>query len=234
MNQSAIVVGVGPGLGASLVHKFADTGFTVIAVARHATGLEELETEKGPGKVVPTDCDATSPEQVQGIFADLESQHGPLGVAVFNAGAFQQGTVLETEPAEFERCWRVGCFAGFLVAQAAARLMQARGRGTLIFTGATASLRGGAGFANLASPKFALRALAQSMARELGPAGIHVAHVNIDGQIRSPRYEELMDQRGPDSLLEPDAIADTYLALHQQHRSAWTHELELRPWVEKF
>ena len=231
MRKSAVVVGVVPGLGTALVRKFAEEGYTTLAIARHATGLEALS---GTDRVELIDADATSPEAVTKIFGGLEARFGDLELAVFNAGAFQQGSVLETDPADFERCWRVGCFAGFLVGKAAAGLMQARQRGSIIFTGATASLRGGAGFANLASPKFALRALAQSMARELGPQGIHVAHVNIDGQIHSPRYEHLISDRGPDSLLEPDAIAETYLALHRQHRSAWTHELELRPWVEKF
>jgi NAD(P)-dependent dehydrogenase (short-subunit alcohol dehydrogenase family) len=145
-----------------------------------------------------------------------------------------RASILEAEPAEFERCWRVGCYAGFLVGRAAARRMVAQGGGTILFTGATASLRGGAGFVNLASPKFGLRAVAQSMARELGPKNIHVAHVVIDGQIRSARYEHLLDERGSDSLLEPDSIATAYLALHRQPRSAWTQELDLRPWSEKF
>jgi NAD(P)-dependent dehydrogenase (short-subunit alcohol dehydrogenase family) len=149
-------------------------------------------------------------------------------------GAIECCEVVETDPADFERCWRIGCFAGFLVGKAAARAMLKQGQGTILFTGATASLRGSAGFVNLAAPKFTLRALAQSMARELGPQGIHVAHVIIDGQIRSERYQHLLTERGADSLLEPDAIADAYLALHRQQRSAWTLELDLRPWVEKF
>ncbi|MCK9684968.1 SDR family NAD(P)-dependent oxidoreductase [Scleromatobacter humisilvae] len=138
------------------------------------------------------------------------------------------------DPADFERCWKIGCFGGFLVAQAAARRMVKRGRGTIIFSGATAALRGSAGFANLAVPKFGLRALAQSMARELGPQGIHVAFVVIDGQIESARYQHLIAERGEDSLLAPDAIAQTYWAIHQQPRSAWTFETDLRPWAEKF
>ena len=128
----------------------------------------------------------------------------------------------------------MGCLGGFHVGQAAARAMVEAGSGTILFTGATASLRGGAGFANLAVPKFGLRALAQSMARELQPKGVHVAHVVIDGQIASESRRELAAQRGPDSLLDPDAIAETYWQLHRQPRSAWTHELDLRPWVEKF
>jgi NAD(P)-dependent dehydrogenase (short-subunit alcohol dehydrogenase family) len=157
-----------------------------------------------------------------------------LAAAIFNAGAFVRTSILETAIEEFERCWRVGCFAGFLVGRAAARRMAKQGSGTILLTGATASLRGGSGFVNLASSKFGLRAVAQSMARELSPKGIHVAHVIIDGQIRSERYEHLARERGPDSLLEPDAIAHSYLMLHRQPRSAWTHELDLRPWSEKW
>ena len=237
MGQTAVVVGVGPGLGGSLVRKLADENFTVIAIARHASSLEGFSDHSKAGRVFLTDCDATVPEEVEQVFAGIEDQYGPLKVAIFNAGAYERGTVTETEPADFERCWRVGCFAGFLTGRSAARLMLDHDeghRGTIIFTGATSSLRGSAGFANLASPKFALRALAQSMARELGPQGIHVAHVIIDGGIRSPRYEEMFDDLGPDALLEPDAIASAYIALHQQHRSTWTQELDLRPWVEKF
>ena len=142
--------------------------------------------------------------------------------------------MIEIEAAEFERCWRILCLGGFLVGQRAARGMVGAGRGTILCTGATASLRGGANFANLAVGKFGLRAVAQSMARELGPKGIHVAHVIIDGQIRSERYAHLEKQRPPDGLLDPAAIAETFWHLHTQPRSAWTLELDLRPWVEKF
>ena len=192
----------------------------------------EALVEGSKGQITLHDCDTTDPVAVQELFAGLADV--PLAAVVYNAGTFEPGRVVDIDAEDFERCWRVGCLGGFLVGQAAARAMLDRGAGTIIFTGATASLRGGAGFANLAAPKFALRALAQSMARELGAQGIHVAHVIIDGQIHSERYAHLQDERGPDSLLEPDAIADTYLALHQQPRSAWTQEVDLRPWSEKF
>ncbi len=230
---TAVVVGVGPGLGAALVRTFAREGYTVVAAARSVSGLPGLEARGDSGRVLPVDCDATEQADVERVF-EAAAALGPPEVAVFNAGAFVRGSILETEPAEFERCWRVGCLAGFLVGRAAARRMVERGAGTILLTGATASLRGGAGFVNLASPKFGLRAVAQSMARELGPKGIHVAHVVIDGQIRSERYAHLEGERGPDSLLDPEAIAAQYLALHRQHRSAWTHEIDLRPWSEKF
>lgn len=232
--ETVVVVGVGPGLGSALAKTFSQRGYTVLAAARRASALEGFSGPGGPGRVIPVDCDATDPAQVEKLFSSVEEQRALLRVAVFNAGIFQRSSVADTTPEEFERCWRVGCFGGFLVGRAAARLMLKHGTGTILFTGATASLRGGAGFANLASPKFALRALAQSMARELGPKGIHVAHVIIDGQIHSRSPADLLEERGADSLLEPGAIANAYLALHLQHRSAWTHELDLRPWVEKF
>ena len=233
MRASAVVVGVGPGLGAALVRAFANEGYTVVAAARSASALSDLNDRDESRRVVAIDCDATIQSDVERVF-DAAQALGPAEVAIFNAGAFVRSSILDTEPAEFERCWRVGCLAGFLVGQAAARRMIPHGRGTILFTGATASLRGGASFVNLASPKFGLRAVAQSMARELGPKNIHVAHVIIDGQIRSERYAHLEGERGPDSLLDPDAIAAQYLALHRQHRSAWTHEIDLRPWSEKF
>jgi NAD(P)-dependent dehydrogenase (short-subunit alcohol dehydrogenase family) len=231
-DAAAVVVGVGPGLGGALVATFADAGYTVFAAARRASKLGGLQ--RPDGRAIAVDCDATDPAEVERLFEQVEARGLPLAVAIYNAGVFAPGRVADIEPADFERCWRAGCFGGFLVGRAAARRMLERGEGTILFTGATASLRGGAGFANLASPKFALRAVAQSMARELGPAGIHVAHVIIDGQIRAERFEHLREQRGPDSLLEPAAIAEAYLALHRQHRSAWTDEVPLRPWVEKF
>ncbi len=220
------------GSGLALVNRLVAEGYTVLAAAR-GRAVETLSFASGPGLALPVRCDATNPDDVDALFA-RGAEHGELAIAVFNAGTFERGTVLDTTPADFERCWRVGCFGGFLVGRAAARLMVGRGRGTILFTGATASLRGGAEFVNLASPKFGLRAVAQSMARELGPRGIHVAHVIVDGQIRSPRYEHLAAQRGPDSLLAPDAIAAAYLDLHRQARTAWTQELDLRPWVERF
>jgi len=232
-DQTAVVVGVGPGLGVALVTAFADEGYIVFAAARRADSLDQLEGLIADGKVVAVNCDTTVPQQVDALFA-AAAEHGALRVTVFNAGAFAPGNVVDSDPDEFERCWRVGCFGGFLVGRAAARLMLSDKQGTIIFTGATASLRGGAGFANLAAPKFALRALAQSMSRELGPQGIHVAHVIIDGQIHVARYEDLLAERGPDSLLEPAAIADSYVNLHRQPRNAWSQEIELRPWVEKF
>lgn len=233
MTEIAVIVGAGPGLGTSLVSRCLDEGMTVVAAARNAQARSELQQGPGGDRVHLHDCDATSPEAVAELFRFVD-QFGAPDLVVFNAGAFQMANVLDIAPDDFEWCWRVGCFAGLLVAQAAGRRMVDKAQGTILFTGATAALRGGAGFANLASPKFALRALAQSLAREMAPRGIHVAHVIIDGQIRSARHEHLLGERGPDSLLEPGEIAANYMALHRQQRSAWTFELDLRPWVEKF
>ncbi|MFL6623855.1 MAG: SDR family NAD(P)-dependent oxidoreductase [Sulfurifustis sp.] len=236
--EIAVVVGVGPGLGWALAKRFARAGVQTAIAARNATKLAALieqnrDAEGSSDRLRAYGCDVTQAADVARLFDAVEKDLGSPNVVVFNAGAFEPAGILEITPEAFERCWRVGCLGGFLVGQAAARRMIAHG-GTIIFTGATASLRGSSRFANLAVPKFGLRALAQSMARELGPQGVHVAHVVIDGQIESERYAQLGAQRGPDALLAPDAIAEMYYQLHRQPRSAWTMELDLRPWVEKF
>lgn len=233
---SALIVGVGPGLGAALARAFAGAGMGIAVAARDADRLspliDELTRAGTPARAYA--CDAADEDDVDGLFAAVSADLGDAGAVVFNAGAFVRRGLLDTTVDEFERCWRIGCLGGFLVGRAAARSMVARGRGTILFTGATASLRGGANFHNLAVPKFGLRALSQSMARELGPQGVHVAHVVIDGQILSERHADLARERGEDALLEPDAIAANFVGLHRQPRSAWTQELDLRPWVERF
>lgn len=234
-HETAVIVGVGPGLGWALVERFAAAGMQTLAAARNPDRLERLVAGAGHAAAIhPRACDATRAGDVAALFEAAAQDFGVPAVVVYNAGAYQPGGILEITPEDFERCWRIGCYGGFLVGQAAARAMVPHGRGTLLFTGATASLRGSARFANLAVPKFGLRALAQSMARELAPQGVHVAHVIIDGQIESEGRRELRESRGPDSLLPPAAIAETYYQLHRQPRGAWTHELDLRPWVEKF
>ncbi len=228
---SALIVGAGPGLGSALARRFATAGMAVAVARRNPGKLDDLIKEID-GRAYA--CDVTDPSSVEALFVAVERDLGAPGLVVFNAGAYQRGGILEIAPEDFERCWRIGCFGGFLVGQAAARRMAAAGEGTILFTGATAALRGSAGFMNLAVPKFGLRALAQSMARELGPKGVHVAHVIIDGQIAGDRPGYRPEERGEDSVLDPNAIAEAYYRIHLQPRNAWTQEMDLRPYVEKF
>ncbi|NQU60879.1 MAG: SDR family NAD(P)-dependent oxidoreductase [Rhodospirillales bacterium] len=229
----ALVVGAGTGLGGALVKCFADAGMTVAAALRNPDKLAPL-MEELDGRAGPFACDSTDEDAVGDLFEKVTADLGAPTLVVYNASAFLKKSFLETTAEDLEQCWRTGCLGAFFVGQAAVRGMTAKGSGTIIFTGATASLRGGAGFLTMAVPKFGLRALAQSMAREFGSQGIHVAHVIIDGQIMSDARAELAKERPPDGLLDADAIARNYLNLHNQHRSAWTQEMDLRPWVEKF
>ena len=220
----------------AVVRTCAGAGMNVVAVARNVEHVGKLVGGLG-AKVRTVACDATQETQVVELFRQCNALFAPPALVVFNAGAFLPRGILETTVEDFERCWRVGCLGGFLVGREAARAMLDAPGGharTILFTGATASLRGSARFHNLAVGKFGLRALAQSMAREFGPQGIHVAHVIIDGQIRADRDGYREDARGKDAVLDPDAIAASYLMLHRQPRNAWTQELDLRPWVEKF
>ena len=234
--DTALVVGVGPGLGSALARRFARAGMNVAVAARNGEKLgalcEELQALGVQARTYA--CDATDEQAVLRLFGGVRIDLGPPRLVTFNAGAFMRAGVLDTSVTDFERCWRVGCLGGFIVGREAARALLQEGGGTIIFTGATASLRGGAMFQNLAVGKFGLRALAQSMAREFQPRGIHVAHMIIDGQIKSNRPGYRAEERGTDALLEPDAIAETYYQIHAQPRSAWTLEVDLRPWVEKF
>lgn len=230
---SAVVVGVGPGLGLTIARRFAREGLGVLMVARDGEKLDGY-ARLDPEHLAAFPADATDAAAVESAAEEAERRFGPLECAVFNAAPWRTGSILDIDPVDFEFCWRVGTLAGLLLGQAAGRRMVARGAGTILFTGATASLRGGNGFGNFASHKFALRGVAQSMARELGPEGVHVGHVIIDGQVRSDEHEHLLASRGPDTLLEPEAVADAYWRLHAQHRSAWSHEIELRPWAERF
>jgi NAD(P)-dependent dehydrogenase (short-subunit alcohol dehydrogenase family) len=225
MAKIAVVIGAGPGLGAAVVRRFAREGFTVAAVARSASTLAGLDAKHYT-------ADTTDAASVTAAFAKITSELGAVDVLVYNAGAFQMGSILELSVEDFERCWRANCLGGFLWSREVARGMVERGRGTIILTGATASLRGSAKFACLAVGKFGLRALAQSMARELGDKGVHVAHVVVDGQIESARTKQA--GRAANTVLAPDAIAETYWHLHSQDPTAWTLEMDLRPNVEKF
>lgn len=227
-----MIFGAGPGLGLALARCCAEAGMPVGLFARSEARLAAMAEElRGSGAAVHKySCDVTREEQVEESFREACRDLGTPSLAICNAGTFEPQPVLEIDAGDFERCWRVGCLGGFLVGRCAARVMVNQGSGTIIFTGATASLRGAAGFATLAVGKAGLRALAQSMARELGPRGVHVAHVVIDGRIAPPGSEAA----GDDSRLSPAAIAREYLRLHHQPRNAWTFELDLRPWVERF
>jgi NAD(P)-dependent dehydrogenase (short-subunit alcohol dehydrogenase family) len=227
--SSALIVGAGQGLSASLARLFAKVETHVSLAARSPQDLDALCAETGARAYA---CDATKREEVEPLFAALDAEKRTPDVVVYNASYRTRGPFLDLDPGEVEKAIAVTAFGGFLVAQAAVKRMLPKGQGAVLFSGASASVKGYAQSAPFAMGKFALRGLAQSMARELSPQGIHVAHVVIDGGIRSARRAE--DPAKPDSLLDPDAIAKTYLHLLQQPRSAWSWEVELRPWVEKF
>jgi len=227
--EIALIVGAGSGLSASLARLFSREGMRVAIAARNTANLAALSAETGAQSFA---CDAADPGQVARLFEDVESRLGMPDVVAYNASARLRGSLIELVPAEVEHALRVSAFGGFLVAQQAVRRMLPKASGAILFTGASASIKGYAQSAPFAMGKFALRGLAQSMARELAPQGIHVAHFVIDGGIRNPGRTEAPDK--PDSLLNPDAIAATYLHVLRQPRSAWTWEIELRPWVERF
>lgn len=238
--KAALVIGAGDATGGAIARRFAREGYAAVIVRRHEADLAPLAEaiRAEGGTAYPIGADARDEEQMVALFERIEKEIGPLEVAVFNIGANVNFPITETTARVFRKVWEMACFAGFLTGREAARHMSSRGRGTILFTGATASVRGGAGFAAFASAKHGLRALAQSMARELGPKGIHVAHSIIDGAIDTAwiaeNFPDAYAKKDQDGILNPDAIADAYWMLHRQHRSAWTHELDLRPWMEKF
>jgi NAD(P)-dependent dehydrogenase (short-subunit alcohol dehydrogenase family) len=237
---ACLIVGVGEGVGGAIAKAFAAEGYTV-CITRRTRNLDQLEALAGEiraagGTVHAFGCDARSEDETVALFDKIEAEIGPLEVVVFNIGANVRFGIRETTTRVFTKVWEMACFAGFLAGREAAKAMVPRGRGTILFTGATASMRGGKGFSAFASAKAGLRILAQSMARELGPIGIHVAHIVVDGAIdgnftRANRtnVQDLLDA---DSILKPEEIAQNYVWLAQQQRSAWTQELDLRPWSE--
>jgi len=227
--ETALIVGAGSGLSASLARLLAGEGLRVALAARNTEKLAPLCAETGAKAFA---CEATDPSQVARMFAAVEAATGTPDVVIYNASARARGPVAELVPAEVERAIMVSAYGGFLVAREAAQRMLPQKHGAVLFTGASASVKGYPLSAPFAMGKFALRGLAQSMARELAPQGIHVAHFVIDGAIRNPGRIEPPDR--PDSMLDPDAIAASYLQVLQQPRSAWTWEVELRPWVERF
>ena len=234
--EVAVILGVGPGLGAAVARRFAREGFAVGLLARGEEGLAAVqeEIEGAGGTAFATLADATDAASVVSAFEEVREKLGDPEVFVYNAGAFQMGGILDLSPEQFDDCFRANCSGAFYGAQQVLPTMVSRERGTIILTGATAALRGSANFAVLATGKFGLRALAQSMAREFGPQGVHVAHVIIDGQINTPRLREAQPDREESTILSPDAIAETYWQLHTQDPSAWTLELDLRPALENF
>lgn len=227
--RSALIVGTGPGLSASLARRFAANGLAVSVAARRTDKLAGLCAETGAAAHA---CDASDPGAVAALFAAVEAAQGAPDVVVYNASARVRGPVAELDPGEVQRALSISAFGAFLVAQQAARRMLPKGHGAILLSGATAGVKGFANSASFAMGKFALRGLAQSMAREMSPQGVHVAHFVIDGGIRSAARP--VPNEAPDSLLSPDAIAETYWHVMHQHRSAWSWEVELRPWVERF
>jgi len=227
--ETALIVGAGSGLSASLARLFAREGLRVALAARNSEKLASVCAATGARAFA---CNAVEPDQVARLFSDVEGALGAPDVVVYNASGRARGPLVELVPAEVERAIMVSAFGGFLVAREAAARMLPKGRGAILFTGASASVKGYPQSSSFAMGKFALRGLAQSIARELAPQGIHVGHFVIDGAIRNPGRVEPPDR--PDSTLDPDAIAASYLHVLRQPRSAWTWEVELRPWVERF
>jgi NAD(P)-dependent dehydrogenase (short-subunit alcohol dehydrogenase family) len=228
--ETALIVGTGGGLSAALARLFAKEGMALALAARQPEKLATLCAETGAKAYA---CDASDGTAVETLFKSVTEEIGPPDLVVYNPSYRTRGPIIELDPEEVRKTLTVTCFGGFLVAQQAARVMLKAGHGSILFTGASASIKGYAKSAPFAMGKFGLRGLAQSLARELAPQNIHVAHFVIDGGIRQPG-DPRGNERGPDGLLEPDAIAATYLHIHRQQRSAWTAEVELRPWVESY
>lgn len=238
--KAMLVMGAGDATGGAVAKRFAREGYVACVARRHAEKLEPLvqAIESAGGQARAFGCDARQEDQVRDLIETIERDIGPLEAVVFNIGANVRFPLLETTERVYRKVWEMAALAGFLTGREAARAMLPRGRGTIIFTGATASLRGRDGFAAFAGAKFALRALAQSMARELGPQGIHVAHPVIDGAIDTAfirdNFPEMYQRKERDGILEPDNIAEIYWQIHGQPRDCWVHEMDLRPWLETF
>ena len=242
-DRVALLVGAGDAIGAAVARRFTRGGYKVCVARREAAKSQGLLDEaKAAGQDIRAfSVDARNEAEVQGLFARVEAEVGPLDICLFNAGSNVNKPVLETTEKLFFKAWELACYAGFLVGREAARHMVPRGRGSILFTGATASIRGSSGFAAFAAAKFGLRAVAQSMARELGPKNIHVVHLLIDAGVDSEAIHQRMRARGidakdiaADSLTKTESIAEAYWFAHHQARDGWTHELDLRPFVEKW
>lgn len=236
-DKVCVVIGAGDATGGAIARRFAREGYAAVVTRRHADKLKGLvdAIEKEGGKVRPFGSDARDENQVAELFARIEAEIGEIEVFVFNIGGNVRFDIRDTTPRVYRKVWEMTAFAAFLTAREAANAMVPRGKGTMLFTGATASLRGGRGFSAFAGGKHAVRALAQSVARELGPQNIHVAHIVVDGAIDTEWIRSNFPERydaGPDAVLNPDDIAEAYWQLHRQPRSAWTFEMDLRPWKE--
>ena len=239
---SAIIIGAGVATGSALTKKFAKEGYKVCPVRRgtNASDLKDLEGEikQDGGWAQGFTVDARDEDAIKKLFKEVEEEVAPIDVVIFNPGANVFFPIEETTARVYRKVWEMATFAGFLTGREATKYMKPRGHGSILFTGATASIRGGAGFSAFAGAKFALRALSQSMARELGPQGIHVAHIIIDGAIDTPWIKENFPDtyalKEKDGILSPEKIAETYWNVHLQDRTAWTQELDLRPYMEKF
>ncbi|MGB3513627.1 MAG: SDR family NAD(P)-dependent oxidoreductase [Microcoleaceae cyanobacterium] len=238
MNQGkvAAILGVGPGLGAAVAHRFARENFAIAMMARKAEKLKLIHSEilqlGVPVLSIPTD--ATNQTSVTNAFTEVKEELGIPDVFVYNVGIFEIAGILELTPEKFLDCWKINCFGAFLAVQQVLPGMLEKGRGTILLTGATASTRGSAKFAALAVGKFGLRALAQSLAREFSPQGIHVAHIMIDGLINTNKVREMFPDRDPQTMLSPESIAENYWQIYQQQPTTWTLELDLRPASEQF
>ncbi len=229
---TAVIVGAGEGLSASLARKLKARGYNLLLAARNTDKLEALQQETG---ATLFSCDAADPDDIQKLFAEADKLAGPLEIAVYNPSARVRGGIAELDPAAVKSAILTTAFGAFLMARQAAQRMIPKGQGAILFTGASAGVKGFPNSSTFAMGKFALRGLAQSLARELHPQGIHIGHFVIDGGIRNANRPERIDSEGnPDSMLDPDAIADSYLHFLDQPRSSWAWEIELRPWVEKF
>ena len=239
----ALLVGAGDAIGAAVARRFAAGGYSVCVARRDAeksrSVVQDIVASGGTARAVGTDV--RNEEAVQALFAQVEAELGAIEVCLFNAGANVKSPLIETSAKLFLKAWELACYSGFLTGREAARYMVPRGRGTILFTGATASVRGGSGFAAFAAAKFGLRAVAQSIARELAPKNVHVAHLIIDGAIDSEAMHRrlsaatgTMPDLAPDSLIQTNSIAEVYWALHNQSRDGWTHELDIRPYSERW
>ena len=242
-SRVALLVGAGDAIGAAVARRFAADGYGVCVArrdpAKSLSVVQEIIASGGSARAVGTDV--RSEEAVQALFAQVEAELGAVELCLFNAGANVKSPLIETSARLFFKAWELACYGGFLTGREAARYMVPRGRGTILFTGATASVRGGSGFVAFAAAKFGLRAVAQSMARELAPKNVHVAHLIIDGAIDSKAIHRrlsaatgVMPDLAPDSLIQTSSVAEAYWALHNQSRDGWTHEFDLRPYSERW